>query len=637
VDGSDLYVAADTYRINQAGETRLRLLKKDGTAIEIPATPSSYEGSVPSPVGLAIVEEGKEDDLHLVLVLPDKYALDAVGSFSGTRSRATFASALKPVQLQSAINQIKAPSASSPTTQSQGVPAAGIVRVPTSTAGTAAQPKSVRLGAGKWISWTYLQVNHPELVAQTLADVQAGKHPPSVLAGLATPAELNEMLKTNWAAEVARLNTAKQAGVTTRGLSPAIMTPPSAITAVPPNQRPPSPVQREASTAPLLLLPVAAQDLGAAYSGEHNVKSFHVTAPADGYLIVQMDIKDVREKRFRIDQAIAYTGEFVNGGAQVYRAARGGDWDDIRPSGQDPSVRVSMAGSVALDVKAGQRVAIVVAFEPHASIGPPVGRYEAPLLLTWHASSTGRTGSQTVPLRAYCNGIHFGLLAYAEQAEATTLTDRSVDYPIVLTNSGGTPISGSFSATQLPPGVTMNPISITIGPNSAQRAVLRFNVNGQRAQDGPNQDIAIAFNYGGGKRPINLSVSIYHPMIYWCSGSNSYLSCSGPSSQISGISPAVTLQTSDSDVGVDQIVVCIRDNGTWFWKINTHDWNRVELVPSNFKVILRFTDGPWDEIPVHISGYVDFQPYEQWHDFDRWMQKNYLYAAEYGATVSISE
>ena len=46
-------------------------------------------------------------------------------------------------------------------------------------------------------------MNHPEAVAQTFADVQAGKKPLSVLAGYASQPELSDMLKTNWSAEVA--------------------------------------------------------------------------------------------------------------------------------------------------------------------------------------------------------------------------------------------------------------------------------------------------------------------------------------------------------------------------------------------------------------------------------------------------
>ena len=54
---------------------------------------------------------------------------------------------------------------------------------------------------GTWITWNYLAMNHPEVVAQTFADVQAGKKPLSVLAAYASQPELNDMLKTNWSAE----------------------------------------------------------------------------------------------------------------------------------------------------------------------------------------------------------------------------------------------------------------------------------------------------------------------------------------------------------------------------------------------------------------------------------------------------
>jgi hypothetical protein len=111
-DGSEIHVAATIYRIEQAGESHLRLVKDDATAIEIPATRLPYDEPVSSPSALVIAEEGNEDDLHLVLLLPDKQALDAPGSYSGLTRRgfsSVVVQSLNSVQLAAARSQMKAP------------------------------------------------------------------------------------------------------------------------------------------------------------------------------------------------------------------------------------------------------------------------------------------------------------------------------------------------------------------------------------------------------------------------------------------------------------------------------------------------------------------------------------------------
>ncbi len=107
-DGSDLTVAAGTYRVEQSAETHLRLVAAPPQpAIEIQAIATTHEETVASPLALAIAAEGQEDEIHLVLLLPGGQGLDATGSFSGTRARA-IASALGRVQVQTAVVQSKA-------------------------------------------------------------------------------------------------------------------------------------------------------------------------------------------------------------------------------------------------------------------------------------------------------------------------------------------------------------------------------------------------------------------------------------------------------------------------------------------------------------------------------------------------
>ena len=268
----------------------MRVLSGGVPPIELQAVSSSYEESVSSPVVMVIMEEGQDDELHLVLVLPGGRALDATGSFSGVQSRAAVVSALKPAQLQTAVNQVKLPQPAPPPAPQQTMPAASIVRVPQTTVGNVI----AAVNQGIWITWNYLAMQHPEVVAQTFADVQAGKKPPSVLAGYASPAELNDMLKTNWTGEAARLNATslilKQSAVTPRGVpvSPTKTLTPSLIASIP--------------------IQLSPKTLGTVWANSVALTTISTTAATDGYVDAQLDL-NATNRHFRIVNAISYTGK----------------------------------------------------------------------------------------------------------------------------------------------------------------------------------------------------------------------------------------------------------------------------------------------------------------------------------------
>ena len=83
LDGNDVQVPAGTYRIEQAGESQLRLLSESAPPIQIAATKIVHEERVSSLAAIAVMEEGQDDTLHLLLVLADGQGLDATGSLSG--------------------------------------------------------------------------------------------------------------------------------------------------------------------------------------------------------------------------------------------------------------------------------------------------------------------------------------------------------------------------------------------------------------------------------------------------------------------------------------------------------------------------------------------------------------------------
>ncbi|MBU6434615.1 MAG: hypothetical protein KJS98_15005, partial [Nitrospirae bacterium] len=106
-EGSDVQLSAGRYGVERAGHERLRLLPSDNQPpIEIQAASIEHDESLPAPVSLAVIEEGQDDQVHLVLLLPDGQGLDATGTFSGTRSRGSRVQPINRLQMQQALNQI---------------------------------------------------------------------------------------------------------------------------------------------------------------------------------------------------------------------------------------------------------------------------------------------------------------------------------------------------------------------------------------------------------------------------------------------------------------------------------------------------------------------------------------------------
>ena len=87
-DGGDVRADAGMYRVEQATDTTLRLVPRDKIEpILIQAQATKHE----QPLGdlLALSIQYKEDEHHVVLLKPDGTGLDAAGTYSGVKSRAT--------------------------------------------------------------------------------------------------------------------------------------------------------------------------------------------------------------------------------------------------------------------------------------------------------------------------------------------------------------------------------------------------------------------------------------------------------------------------------------------------------------------------------------------------------------------
>lgn len=85
-EGATQLISIGQYVVDSVENAQLRLTPEDApTPLVIAAALQSHDMDIPSPLVLAFTE--REDEPHVLLLLPDGRALDAIGSFSGIQSR----------------------------------------------------------------------------------------------------------------------------------------------------------------------------------------------------------------------------------------------------------------------------------------------------------------------------------------------------------------------------------------------------------------------------------------------------------------------------------------------------------------------------------------------------------------------
>jgi hypothetical protein len=519
-EGSDVQLLPGTYGVEQAGQGHLRLVPGDNQApIEMQATSIAHDELLPAPVSMAVIEEGQDDTLHLVLLLPSGQGLDATGSFSGTRSRAAV-SALGSMQIQTAVAQSKVTSAKSLYLTVPMIPAAGKTAPPPAAAVTATPlaTESVETsGPGKRVTWNYLAMHHPEIVAQALADVQTNKQPRTSVAGLASQVELNDMLKINWSAEVAK-NNAAQKDVTTRG---GVVIPyESKISA--------SGAYAAALWASGAGIALPVRHLGSVWAGQRATAVVSLTAPADGYVEGRFNL-NATNRHFRIVNAIAYSGEVIGGKSVVSLTVPGGQYQDVVPDPANPPAQISKAGFVAILAKKGQRIDFTVAFEPVGLGMTPVGDNEATLQLSGATSSEinilsnapATTWMRTASIRARFEGINFGVLGAIDNTAITQFDDgtpcpRLVPVPASITffNAEQQVRTVSVSGESLAPNLFVQPFTVTVPPGQSKQVAIPL----QRTNcmiDGAEYFGTIKYSYPGVERRAQFGVTVYPNVHHW--------------------------------------------------------------------------------------------------------------------------
>ena len=97
-DGTDTVLASGVYGVEAKDEKVINVTAiNGGETITIQAGAGTHEEQLSGPAALAVTQE--EDLFHLVLLMPGGKTLDALGTFSGVRTRGSMMAPLQPQQL----------------------------------------------------------------------------------------------------------------------------------------------------------------------------------------------------------------------------------------------------------------------------------------------------------------------------------------------------------------------------------------------------------------------------------------------------------------------------------------------------------------------------------------------------------
>ena len=516
LDGGDVSAPAGRYGVEQADGPGIRLVPEGRPPVVIQAARVRIDATVPDAMAMTVMEEGEENHVHIVLVLPDGRALDATGFSSGITPRAAVVSTLTSAQLQTAVGQSK-PSL---------VPSGAMVRVPAATGPIAPLPVSqtVQSTPSERVSWDFIRMQRPEVVAAVLRDVQTGKRDPHILAGLASSERISALLKQNYDP---LLNPMPSGQADTRNRWAEILNPNIKAELAPVGGLPALTMKASALAQPVIAAHVPPPDysplqlsLGGAYNGQTRRGTIRVIAPVDSVVSASVPSDG---KPFRIVRASALSGRLVS---VPY----------VLPSGQVTQAiitRYEESASVTappyqLAVRSGQKIEYQIVFEPHMDLftGNPVGDYRTSLQVTsdhaWFAE---------VPITATFNGIAIGVIGTMDDNAITAIYDgtpcnRSVAVPASMTfiNADQQARAVSVSLRSAPSALQMQPFSVSLGPGERKQVAMPL----QRQacmEDGVEYRASIQYTYSGVERHADFGVTVYPSQLHWSHAGDDVGSC----------------------------------------------------------------------------------------------------------------
>jgi hypothetical protein len=511
-DGSDIAVQPGTYWINVGDGQRIWLTSETTKeTLELSADMTSHDLDLDGDVALLI--PGEEDRTHLVVLFQDKTALAAVGFPSAARPRGAGLIRVNPSVLRQNAGIFARPAAPPP----QAPPVAA--QAPPSTSGKTAtkkvdpsQPATVHVGAPQWLTWSYLRMNDPQGLATILRDVQAGKLPPTTLNGLAHPAALTEMMKTNWAAEVARLKALqpKQAtdpgsGIRSRGIAGAGGGGFSAVAAIPRFSEAPRPLQQALQS---VTVHQAAVDFGGLFYGQVRRSQVDLTVSKDGEIAVEVP----SNAALRIISLDSYTGML----RPIFLPPVGSSGLPAMVPGVELVREVDKKRTALpfrLPVRAGQDLSLLVEFAPRKEFSVPEGPFQTAIQIDCTLFEKGQAVPEriVVPVRAQINGLLYGAEANPVTGNSSVLPERDFFVEFEFSNEGQ-PSEAILEIVNMPLGFVSNVPALRVPLAKGERKNAAFMMRASAAARGPGgspEEKWITFKFTNGPNTYTIDYPVY--------------------------------------------------------------------------------------------------------------------------------
>lgn len=570
-DGSDVVIAAGAYHVARGKESTLTLTGLTAQpSIEIQAGSTTYGGVLDAPVVLLIAEDGEGDEIHVVLLSPDGNDLDAIGSLSGTRSRATRFLGQQQTGYALAMARYSRPQPSSPVSS--------MIRVPPPPVSAIMQPPSAHAGQDREdtgfvpapvapitpVMWSYLRMHAPELIVSMLKKVQMGALRATALEGLAGPDQIQALLARPYPDLPS--TTVIQQGVMSRGLglvgppssastslvvqpSPNTSQSPAGVIARPPSQASPnlsqplpsSPSPPPVGNTPLPGVvtkpsgPISATMEPTGWTGliSGNVNR-DVMAPTQAdFSPRQADfgsIWDGQAPRKEIRIVVPHDSGITLSLPQnrpfrivkVFTAT--GFMKLIRPTPtqailveQEPTTTLTQP-PWNLSAKAGQDLWVVIEFAPHTALvgGDSAGLYKTAL------NVSGYKWGASVPLIGYFNGVKIGVIPMLESHDVHVVNSFQADpnqcavqipQSLTLLNATQTPQAVVVEPANFPGNFSMAPVSVIVPPGGTRQVALPITLHCLQDLWSRTFELPVKIRYAGQERQTRFTLVVY-PYMY---------------------------------------------------------------------------------------------------------------------------
>lgn len=353
---------------------------------------------------------------------------------------------------------------------------------------------SVTPSAPQWISWGYLRVYQPETLGRILGDVNSGRLPRSVVAGVVHPAQLDTLLKntgmpSGGAAVANRLPTS---AVTQKGASPA------ASGALKPDIA--GAARAPASTGVALVPALRALPLrttpdrvefGSMMLGQSQFKTVRFMSPLNGEVRVS-----IADPAFRIRRLRSLSGTFqfrtstvtLAGGAAIHTTNAVANVSQLRTT-----------PPWAIPVKSGEEVEVTVDMSRSPSV--VLGEHNSPLQI-----ELSNSPGAIVPVHARLDGKLYGMDINVDGNFAVML-GRDFMLPFEWVNEGE-PSEATLTLDNPPPGFSTPAPVQTVKLGKGERRSGAFVINVSSALIKNDSYIPATLNLTLANGPIRLTYGI---------------------------------------------------------------------------------------------------------------------------------